>query len=258
VVALAGVESGTAADLLGPYSGKGMVAVLHAAQWNARLVAVADQGLVFSIVETMLGSDGTQPAYQADRPFTRVEKSVAGVFFRRLAASLERAFADVAETPIAVESIEDEIEYDVLGSPSNSVVAATFGVEAMGGGGQMRVAVTRAALNPLRQALARVPAKEAPAADARWSQQIQNEVSRAYVMLTAVLDERMGMLGEVADFRVGQIVEFNATAHGRVRLECNGERLMWCHLGKSQGKYTLRVDEMVDREQEFMDEILAR
>jgi flagellar motor switch protein FliM len=32
---------------------------------------------------------------------------------------------------------------------------------------------------------------------------------------------------------------------------------MWCHLGKSQGKYTLRVEEAIDREQEFMDDILA-
>ena len=86
---------------------------------------------------------------------------------------------------------------------------------------------------------------------------MQNGVTRAHVMLSAVLDERMGVLGEVAKFKVGQVVELNATAHGRVRLECNGERLMWCHLGKSQGKYTLRVDEPVDREQEFLDEILA-
>jgi flagellar motor switch protein FliM len=257
VVSLLRLESGTAEDLLGSQQGKSVVGVLHAAGWNARLVATADQDAVFSLLEAMLGSDGTQPAYKADRPFTRVEKAVAGVFFRRLAAMMEAAFANAADTTFAVESVEEELDYDILGRPSNSIVAATFRVDAMGSGGQVVVAVTRAALNPLRQVLARVPEKEAPAADARWSQQIQNEVTRARVTLTAVLDERMGVLGEVAGFRVGQVVELNATAHARVRLECNGERLMWCHLGKAQGKYTLRVDEMVDREQEFLDEILA-
>ena len=69
---------------------------------------------------------------------------------------------------------------------------------------------------------------------------MQSEVTRAHVVVSAVLDERMGDLGEVAQFKVGHVLELNATAHGRVRLECNGERLMWCHLGKSQGKYTLR------------------
>ena len=130
-------------------------------------------------------------------------------------------------------------------------------MEAAGRGGEVLIAVTRATLNPIRQALARTPTKQGPAADPRWSQQMQSEVTRAHVMVSAILDERMGVLGEVAQFKVGQVVELNATAHGRVRLECNGERLMWCHLGKSQGKYTLRVDELVDREQEFLNEILS-
>ena len=86
---------------------------------------------------------------------------------------------------------------------------------------------------------------------------MESGVTRAHVVVTAVLDERMGTLGEVAGFEVGQVVELNATASGRVRLECNAERLMWCYLGKSQGKYALRVDELVDREQEFMNEILS-
>jgi flagellar motor switch protein FliM len=145
----------------------------------------------------------------------------------------------------------------VIGRRNDPIVVAKFGLEVAGRGGTIVIAVARAALNPLRQSLGRVPVKEAPAADPRWSNQMQNEVTRAHVMVSAVLDERMGMLGEVAQFKVGHVLELNATAHGRVRLECNGERLMWCHLGKSQGKYTLRVDEPVDREQEFLNEILA-
>lgn len=254
---LQGIESGIAGELLAAHGGRSAIGVLHAAKWNARLLVSADRGLVFAIVETMLGGDGSQLAGVPDRPFTRIETNVAGVFFERIAKALEAAFAGIADSPFAVEGMADEIDYDVLGRRNNSIVVARFRLEAAGSGGEFLLAVTRAALNPLRQALARVPAKESPAADPRWSRQIETEVTRAHVMLTAVLDERMGMLGEVAGFQVGQVVELNATAHGRVRLECNGERLMWCHLGKSQGKYTLRVDELVDREQEFLNEILS-
>jgi flagellar motor switch protein FliM len=257
LVTLQGIESGTAAELLDAHDGRGVVGVLHAAKWNARLLVSADRGAVFAIVETMLGGDGSQPAYAMDRPFSRIELGVVAAFFGRVAKALETAFAGIADTPFAVEGTTDEIDYEIMGRRNNSVVVARFRLEAAGRGGEVLIAVTRAALNPLRQALARTPVKEAPAADARWSQQIQSEVTRAHVMLTAVLDERMGLLGEVAGFQVGQVVELNATAHGRVRLECNGERLMWCHLGKAQGKYTLRVDELVDREQEFMNEILS-
>ena len=256
-VTLVGIESGTAVDLLGAHDNQSAIGVLHAAKWNARLIACADRGAVFALVETMLGGDCSHQAQAPDRPLSRIEIGVAGAFFERVAKALESAFAGVADSAFAVESAAGEIDYDVIGRENDPVVVAKFGLEVAGRNGEFLIAVTRAALNPLRQVLGRTPAKEAPAADARWSQQMENEITRAHVMLTAVLDERMGTLGEVAGFEIGQVVELNATARGRVRLECNGERLLWCHLGKSQEKYTLRVDEHVDREQEFMNEILS-
>ena len=255
---LQGIESGVAADLLIAHEGKSAVAVLHAATWNARLLASADRGAVFAIVETMLGGDGSQQAAVPERPLSRIEVRVVGAFFERVARGLELAFAGVADTSFAVEGVSEEIDYDIIGRRNNPVVVARFRLETPDHGGEILIAVTRAALNPLRQTLSRIPATEAPpAADARWSRQMESGVTRAHVVVTAVLDERMGTLGEVAGFEVGQVVELNATASGRVLLECNAERLMWCYLGKSQGKYALRVDELVDREQEFMNEILS-
>lgn len=257
LLTLQGIESGTAGELLDAHDGKSAVGVLHALKWNARLLASADRGAVFAIVETMLGGDGSQPAYAMDRPLSRIETRIVGAFFDRIAKALDAAFAGIADTPFVVEATANEIDFDIVGRRNNPIVAAKFRLEAAGRGGEVLIAVTRATLNPMRQALARTPTKQGPAADPRWSQQMQSEVTRAHVMVSAILDERMGVLGEVAQFKVGQVVELNATAHGRVRLECNGERLMWCHLGKSQGKYTLRVDELVDREQEFLNEILS-
>jgi flagellar motor switch protein FliM len=206
----------------------------------------------------MLGGDGSQPPYSEDRLLSRVEVRVVAAFVERLSKALEAAFSGIADTAFVVEAISNEIDYDVIGHRDGPVAAGRFRLETAGGGGEILVAMPHAALNPLRRALSRVPVKAtAPKADDRWSKQIQSEITRTNIVLTAVLDERAGTLGEVAAFQVGQVVDLNATAHARVRLECNGERLMWCHLGKSQGKYTLRVDQLVDREQEFMDDILS-
>ena len=256
-LALHRLEGGTAAELLGRDGGHRAVAVLHAPKWDARLLATIDRASVFGMIECMLGADGTQPPHTADRPLTRVELSVAKVFFARVGRALESAFADVAATPFLVEEIGHEADYAVVGGPHNAVAAASFQLEAAGGSGTVMIAITRAALNPLRQVLARIPEKAAPAEDTHWSQHIKNELARTHVVVTAVLDERISVLGEVASFKAGQIFELNATAQSRVRIECNGERLMWCLVGKAQGKYTLRVDELIDREQEFMDDILA-
>jgi flagellar motor switch protein FliM len=257
ILTLQALGSGTAGDLLDAHDGKSAVGVLHAEGWNARMFLCADRAAVFAITETMLGGDGSQPPYNEDRPLSRIETSIAGTVFQRLARALGAGFAGVADTSFALEEMVEEIDYDVIGHRNNAIVAAKFRLEAIGRGGEILLAVARAALNPLRQTLGKVPVKQPPPADPHWSQQMQNELTRAQVKLSAVLDERPGLLSEVANFKVGQIVELNATAHGRVRLECDGERLVWCHLGMSQGKYALRVDELIDREQELLSGALS-
>jgi flagellar motor switch protein FliM len=256
-VTLQGVVSGIAGDLLEPHNGKSAVGILHAADWGARLLIFAERPAAFAIVEVMLGGDGSQPAYNANRALSRIETRIVGSFFERFGSALSTAVVGIADTSFTLEGMADEIDYEVVGRRDDPIVTARFGLDIGGRGGEIVVAVARAALNPLRQSLGRVPSKEQPSADERWSQQMQSELTRAHVVVSAVLDERMGDLREVAQFKVGHVLELNATAHGRVQLECNGERLMWCHLGKSQGKYTLKVDEPIDREQEFFNEILA-
>ncbi len=256
-VTLLGVDSGIAGDLLEPHNGKSAVGILHAVGWSARLLICAERPAAFAIVEAMLGGDGSQPAYNANRALSRIETRIIASFFERFGSALSTAFAGIADTAFALEGMADEIDYEAVGRRDDPIVAARFGLDVGGRGGEIVIAVARAALNPLRQSLGRVLTKEQPSADEQWSQQMQSEVTRAHVVVSAVLDERMGDLREVAQFKVGHVLELNATAHGRVRLECNGERLMWCHLGKSQGKYTLKVDEPIDREQEFFNEILA-
>ena len=55
----------------------------------------------------------------------------------------------------------DEIDYEAVGRRDDPIVAARFGLDVGGRGGEIVIAVARAALNPLRQALGRVPTKEA-------------------------------------------------------------------------------------------------
>jgi flagellar motor switch protein FliM len=86
---------------------------------------------------------------------------------------------------------------------------------------------------------------------------MQNEITRTSVSLSAILDEHLAPLGEIAALKLGQIMPLDATPQSRVRIECDGEPLFWCMLGKSSGRYTLRVDEAVDREQEFVNGILG-
>lgn len=252
-----GIEGGTAEHVLTPHEGVSVIGMLSATKWDSPVLVVAHPGAIFAVLEMILGGDGSEPPTEVERPLSKIEVRIAGLLFERLARALATSFAPVAETPFVFEGIVDKLDFESIGRPTSPVVAARLRVEVSARAGDMWVVIPAAALEPMRKILSKPPVKAAAKVDPRWAQQIQNEVTRANVTLSAVLDERPGLLGEIATLQPGQIIELSTTASSRVRVECNNERLLWCHLGKSNGVYTLRVDGFVDREQEFMDDILA-
>jgi flagellar motor switch protein FliM len=254
---LEGIEGGTAGDLLAGERGSSAVALFEAPGWATRIVVSAQRTTVFSVVESLLGGDGAQPAHTEERPLSKIEVRVAGVFFASIAKALTAAFAPVAPSAFNLVATADQPDFERI-ARTEPMVAAKYRLEvcetAMG---EVLVAVPSAALSALQKPLSRVPPKDTLRPDPGWTRQIEKEVNRASVTLVAVLDERPGTLGEITQFQVGEIIELKASPQSRVRVECNGDRLMWCDLGKSGGVYTLRVDAFVDREQEFIDEIRA-
>jgi len=68
--------------------------------------------------------------------------------------------------------------------------------------------------------------------------------SQAIVGLVAV-SLVIPLAAGVFNLAVGQVIELKATPQSRVRVECNGEPMAWCDLGKSNGTYTLRVDSFI-------------
>jgi flagellar motor switch protein FliM len=149
------------------------------------------------------------------------------------------------------------VSFDVLGRLTVPIVAAKFHMFALGLGGGITLMMSQSVLSPMRNELSRTAGPESVRPDPAWSQKIQSEVSRANVDLVAVLDEQEISLAEVARFSVGQVLPLKATPEGTLRVECNGEPLINCEIGKSNGVYALRVRDFVDQQREFMDDILA-
>ena len=251
------LETGTAAEMFAQHDGAIVAAALQAPGWNTKLLISARRSAVFAIVEAMLGGDGSQAAYAGKRSFSKIETRIAAAFFGRFARALSASVASVAATQFTLEAPANSIDFDLVGGRNTAVFAVKLNLDILGRGGEILIAVPQAAIGAMRKAFARTASADAALPDPRWSEQIEREITRANVTLNAVLDERPMRLGEIANFRVGQVVELKATPRTRVHLECDGERMVVCQFGKSNGVYTLRVDDFIDREQEFMNDILS-
>jgi len=252
------IATGRIGDILDSYAGNVVAAVYHAVDWDSRILLGLDRNFLFTAVETVFGGDGGEPRVEEERPFSMLELRLAQIVFEQAANALRASFASVADTSFKFERIETRMDFVSIGRPRNLAVVAKIGMKALDRGGEMFVVIPQAALNPMRQSLARDLSSEVSARDPRWTRQFENEIRRTEVTLRATLSERQFTLGDIADLRVGQVLKLQATPKSRVKLECNDEALFWCRLGQGEGHYTVRVEDLVDQQQEFLDDLVSR
>lgn len=255
---LSEIESGRIGDILEMYEANAIAGVFHAPEWDSHVLVGFDRDFVFTMVEVLLGSDGSEPPVDEERGFSNIELRLAQAIFEQVGKALQASFTLVADTPFKFERLETRMDFAVIGRRNNQSVVAKFLLQALNRGGEMFVIIPQSVLNPMRQTLARVLSGDSSTRDPRWAKQIATEVQKTEVTLTAVLEERHLSLGEIADLKVGQVLELQATPRSRVKLEGNSQGLFWCHVGKAEGSYVLRVDEFINQEQEFIDDVLSR
>jgi len=244
-------------DILSKFEGRVVVAIFQAAAWESRIILGFDHNFLASMVEALFGGDGTEAIVEEDRPPSNIEMRIAQTIFDRVAKSMQASFEAVVETTLKFETIETRMDFAVIVPRTTFAIITTVKLQILDHAGEMYLVLPQPALNTIRQGLANDTTKEAVARDPRWVRQMQNEVTRSEVKVRGVIEERQFTLADIAELKVGQTLQLQATTRSRVKLECNSQALFWCQLGQAEGHYMLRVDEAVDRDQEFMDDILS-
>jgi flagellar motor switch protein FliM len=232
--------------------GKAIVSMLHAQAWDARIMIGLDNKLVFGLVEALFGGDGSEPPYTENRSLTNIEMRVAQKTLDIIARSLQTALSVIQEMHFKFERLETRMDFAVIAPRNSFAVLAKLNLRILGRSGEVFVVLPQAAINPIRQSLSVDHGNDVAAADPRWSKQIETEVSKADVVVQAILEEEGFTLSDIAELKVGKILHLKSTAKSRVKLECNSEPLFWCQLGQADGKYTLKVDDIYDDEPDFL------
>ena len=254
---LSNIESARIGDVLDEYDGNAIAGVFYAPEWDSRILIGFDRDFIFSMVEVLFGADGSEPPIDEERPFSNIEISIAQAIFDRMAKVLQNSFGQAQESAFKFERIETRMDFAIIGRRNNLSVVGKFLLQALNRGGEMFVILPQSALNPVRETLTHASGDASPS-DPRWAKQIQTEIQRTAMEVRAVLEERLIDLKDVTEFKVGQVIELQATPRSRVKLECRGQPLYWCRLGQGDGHYTLRFEDFIDQDQEFLDDILSR
>ncbi|MEW5422240.1 flagellar motor switch protein FliM [Amorphus sp. 3PC139-8] len=255
---LSHIESGRIGDVLEEYEGNAVVGVFNAPGWDSHVLVGFDRDFVFTMVEALFGSDGSEPPIDDERPFTNIEMRICQTLFELVAKAMKESFSLVSDTSFRFERLETRLDFAVMGRRNNQSVVAKFLLQAINRGGEMFLMIPQSALTPMRQTLARAFTGDSSVRDPAWVKQIGTEIQKTQVTLNAILESREISLDEISRLKVGQVLHLNATPRSRVKLVSSSEQLFWCELGQAEGSYQLRIDDLIDQEQEFIDDILPR
>lgn len=235
-----------------------VVGLYHVQAWDARILIGLDHDLVFALAEALFGGDGGEVQSIERRPLSGIEIRLARKVFELFGKALQAAFAVIVESIFKLERVETRLDFANIAPRNAFAVTTRIKLRILGRDHEIFILVPQAALNSVRQDLCRDLTSDVSVRDPRWTKQIESEIGRTEVAVKGVLEERQFTLADIAELQVGRVLTLQATAKTRVKLECNSEPLFWCHLGQAEGFYMLRVDEFVNQENEFIDDVLPR
>ncbi|WP_319532046.1 FliM/FliN family flagellar motor switch protein [uncultured Cohaesibacter sp.] len=245
-------------DVLDANEANALAAVVYTPEWDTRILIGFDRDFIFSMMEVMFGADGTEPPVDDERAFSNIETRVSRSLFNDAIKCLEDAFKSISDITLKFERIESRMDFAVIGRRNNTAVVGRLLLQAIGRGGEMFVVIPHNALTPLRQNLTQVVSGEGNNRDKKWTHQFQAEIQRTNVTLDAVLEERSISLDELANLKVGDILQLQATPRSKVTLRCNNQSLFACTMGQADGSYCLKVEDSIHQKEDILDDILSR
>ncbi|SDA70198.1 FliM/FliN family flagellar motor switch protein [Mesorhizobium qingshengii] len=217
------------------------------------MTLVIDAPAIAIMVCTLFGGDPDLPVSPIERDLSQIEVDVSTMVFQQVAQALNGSGRRSLDLPLPVPRAMSGTEAKRHVLRDGAAVRIVLGISTPAETGTVTVTM------PQRIVLAsRDGAAGASEGDlgAIWRARFSEEVMRSTVALEATMPLARLTLGDLADFEIGQVIEFEETAQSRARLGARGQTLFVCEFGKLGQNYTVRIRHPYDAGQDFIDGLM--
>jgi len=201
---------------------------------------VFDPNLVINIVEFYFGGNGMRHTKIEGRDFSPSEMRVMSQVLEASFRNMKRAWSVVLSVDFKYLSSEVNSQFANIVSPSETVVSSVFRIEIDDVGGEFLFTMPYSMIEPIRQQLIAGVQSDTNEVDERWVASLRNEILAAEVDLTAVLAGFKGVLGEVNEWKKGDIIPIPAPEE--IMLRSNYVPVCRGTPGVSDGHYAVKIN----------------
>jgi flagellar motor switch protein FliM len=254
-LALEGMGAARVGDLAEKNSDFGRILVFRAAGLGSKMAVAVDEGFRSLTFELLLGSSIVERA--SNRPLTRIEDRIINFTVMRMLSNVADAFSAVAQVDFERDALAEEGGFSGVAPKGTVAVLVRLSLQYREHFGKMLVALPRAALDPYRTILSRLPGAEGQANDEKWSENLYDNIVRTEVTADVKIEARGFTLGDIARLEVGDVLRLAIAPTSPIRVVSEGRTLFWCTLGQKDGYYTVRLEEFSDERESFIENILG-
>ena len=204
---------------------------------------VCDPTLVFAVIDALFGGIGKFHARIEGRDFSATEQRVILRLVEVISAEYRKAWNGIYPLELEFQRSEMQPQFANIATPSEIVVSTSFTLEIGETSGTVYFCIPYATLEPIRDVLYSTTVGDSTEPDRRWVNLLKHQIQAAEVELVAELGTAPATVEQLLAFKPGDFIELDLDPLIKVKID--GVPIYDCNYGTSNGKYAIKVEQML-------------
>jgi flagellar motor switch protein FliM len=206
-------------------------------------LVVCEPSLVFAMIDALFGGAGKFHTRIEGRDFSATELRVIQRLVDVVSAEYKKAWAGVYPLELEYQRSEMQPQFANIAGPSEIVVSTSFTLELGDITGAIHICIPYATLEPIRDVLYSSMQGDSAEPDRRWVKMLTHQIQAAEIDLVAELAHASATIEQLLALKPGDFLELDLDP--LVEAKVDGVPILQAHYGTSNGKYALRVEQML-------------
>ena len=206
-------------------------------------LVVCDPTLVFAVIDSLFGGAGKFHTRIEGRDFSPTEQRIITRLVEVITEEYKKAWHGIYPLELDYQRSEMQPQFANIATPSEIVVATSFTLEIGDTTGTIHFCIPYSTLEPIRDVLYSTIQGDSNEPDKRWVNLLKQQIQSATVEIVAELAQAPATVEQLLSFKPGDFIELDLQAgiQGKVQ----GVPIFDCHYGTSNGKYALKIDQLL-------------
>jgi flagellar motor switch protein FliM len=204
---------------------------------------VCEPTLVFAVIDALFGGAGKYATRIEGREFSATEQRIIARLVAVITTEYKKAWQGIYPLELEHQRSEMQPQFANIATPGETVVATSFTLEIGETSGTIHFCIPYATLEPIRDVLYASAQGDEAEPDRRWLDLMKEQLQSASVEVVAELATAPATVEQLLSLKAGDFIELDL--HPAIQASVAGVPVFDCHYGISNGKYALKVNQLL-------------